>query len=182
MNISVRKLSLESLATDIPAIPEEAAGFYKHNSMVCLNSQKHKSGVHLTVHNKDSLELFEVNWSGEVTTQLMKSYADLVQATEFGACTIALLLIRELTEYTAIEQAIRGSCIDYYLVPKNQDENLIFNGCARLEVSGILKENQKNTVEARIRDKLDRLKLSNGFLTYVIVVEFSKPKSVMIKV
>src|SRR5436309_7854259 len=111
-----RKLVLESLSNGVPAIPEEAVGFYKQNCMVCMSSQGHLSGVHLEVLHKDQQEIVEIAWDGSVTLRIDRAYQDTKKTTDFGACTIALLLMRELTEFTAIEQSNVGTTIDYYLI------------------------------------------------------------------
>jgi hypothetical protein len=91
--------------------------------------------------------------------------------------------INNLTEFTAIEQSNIGTTIDYYLAPQNQDNTLIFNHAARLEVSGILEENPDNTVDKRIGSKIRRLKPDpNGALpTFILVVEFSQPHAKMVQ-
>jgi len=182
MNATIGKpLYLESLEDGIPVIPKQAAGFYKQNCMVCLDNQKHKSGVGLKVkHHDDSDAAFQVLWDDEVTDELRRAYADLVKATENAACAIALLIVREITDFTAIEQASRGTTIDYYLGYKEEIDDLIFNRAARLEVSGILQEDESNTVDTRIKDKQRRLK--PGLPTFIIVVEFSYPMSKVAKV
>jgi hypothetical protein len=177
----VRPLHLESLEDGIPVIPKQAAGFYKQNCMVCLDNQKHKSGVRLKVkHYDDSDVVFQVLWDNEVTDELRRSYADLVKATENAACAIALLIVREITDFTAIEQASRGTTIDYYLSYKEEIDDLIFNHAARLEATGILQEDESNTIDSRIKDKQRRLK--PGLPTFIIVVEFSYPMSKVAKV
>ena len=182
MNATIGKpLHLESLEDGIPVIPKQAAGFYKQNCMVCLDNQKHKSGVELKVrHYDDSDVVFPILWDDEVTNELRRAYADLVKATENAACAIALLIMRRITNFTAIEQASRGTTIDYYLGYKKEIDDLIFNHAARLEVSGILQEDESNTVDSRIKDKQRRLK--PGLLTFIIVVEFSYPMSKVAKV
>ncbi len=182
-----KTLTLESLANGIPVMPKEAVGFYKQNCLVCFHTQGHQSGVNLTVHYGSSLNEAEITphsfaicWSGEVTSELLKAYRDLVRATDNAACAIALLLVRELTEFTAIEQACIGTTIDYYLVSKQHHDDLIFNQAARLEVSGILRENESNTVEARLKRKLNRLKLARNLPTFIVVVEFSQPWAKMV--
>jgi hypothetical protein len=147
--------------------------------MICFDNQGHKSGVMLEVEYEETTHTFEVCWQGEVTEELKRSYRDLVQATNHAACTIALLLVRELTEFTTIEQAAIGTTVDYYLSPKDKDETLIFNHTARLEVSGILAENENNTVQSRVRSKIRRLK--GSLPTFIVVVEFSKPWSRIVK-
>ena len=181
MNLDVaQKLTLESLG-EIPVIPSEAADFYKQNCMVCFDSQGHRSGVGLNVVYKDSNEIYHICWSDEVTGELIRAYADLVEATQKAACAIALLLIQTLTEFTAIEQSTRGTTIDYYLALQNQDGDLIFNRAARLEASGILEEKGTNTVERRVKEKLRRLKPEGGLPTLVAIVEFSQPWSKVVE-
>ncbi len=84
----VPKLVIESLAEGIPAITQAAVGFYKENCMVCFHNQRHKSGTNLKVSHNDSNQSFIVQWSGEITDQILKSYADLRRATDFAACAI----------------------------------------------------------------------------------------------
>lgn len=58
---------------------------------------------------------------------------------------------------------------------------MIFNNAARLEVSGILEENKGNTVEGRIKKKINRLKPEGELSDFIIVVEFSKPWTKMVE-
>lgn len=176
-----KRLDIDTLSEGIPVITPEAVGFYKQNCMVCFHQNDHQKGVSLEVIFNDKTYVFIVDWKGEMTPQIISAYQDLRKATDFAACAIALLLIRELTDYIAIEQSIIGTTIDYNLIYK-QDENpdLIFNHSARLEVSGILKENDKNTVEGRLKEKQKRLKQIQGIPDLISVTEFSKPRSKMI--
>jgi hypothetical protein len=175
------KLTLDSLE-EIPVVIE-GAGFYKQNCMVCFDNQGHKSGVELGVVYKGSNEICQVYWSGSVTTQLKRARADLVEAVQFAACAITFLLVQEFTEFTTIEQAARRTTVDYYLAPKKQrDDELIFNGAPRLEISGILRESEGNTVEARVKEKLGRLIPDGDLPTLIVVVEFGQPWSKMVEV
>ena len=179
-----RTLVLEELSNGIPVIPEEAVGFYKQNCMVCFFTQNHSSGVIIDVNYERSQLQFEICWEGEVTPQIERAYRDKNKTTDFGACAIALLLIRELTELTAIEQSNVGTTIDYYLIRKTEykDDTLIFNNSAYLEVSGIRCENENNTVEGRVEEKVHRLKKQEDLPTYISVVDFNRPWSKMVVV
>jgi len=179
-SVVARKLLLESIGTGIPVIPPDAAGFYRQNCMVCFHHHGHRSGVLMRVHYREEIEAFEVAWDGEVSEQIVRSYGDKRRAVDNAACAIALLLVREMTDFTGIEQSSTGSTIDYYLVPQGQDDTLIFNRAARLEVSGILRETEDNTVEDRVRSKLRRLKPEGGLPDFIVIVEFSKPWSKMV--
>jgi hypothetical protein len=115
---------------------------------------------------------------------MRKSHADLVQASEFGACAIAFLVVREILDLVPVEQAERGTHVDFYLAPEavgeSKDETLIFNQKARLEVSGLLKESGSNTVDGRTKAKLDRLQ-ADGLPTLIAIVEFGAPCSKITK-
>lgn len=173
-------LDLESLAQGIPVITQEAAGFYKQNCMICFDSQGHSSGVILSVDHREGHTSLGVHWLGNVNSQMRRVYGDPNKATEHAACAIALLLVRELTDFTGFEQAARGTTVDYFLVPQVRDDTLIFNYAARLECSGILKENPSNTVDGRARQKLQRLKPSS-IAALITIVEFASPKSKMVE-
>jgi len=120
----IPKLEIASLADGIPVIDEEAVGFYKLNCMACFQNQGHASGVELKVTYQNIAQTFQTNktfavcWSGEMTNQQQKNYADLQRATDHASCAIALLVIREMTVLTAIEQARIGTSVDYYLMQK----------------------------------------------------------------
>ena len=178
MNLNATcNLTLESLE-QVPVV-RRTAPFYQEKCMVCLDSQGHRSGVTLNVRFKDSNSDFQIFWSGQVTEQMRMSHADLQEAVEFAACAVTFLLVPALTELTTIRQAVKGTTVDYYLAPLDKDDLLIFNDAARLEISGILAENDNNSVESRIRGKLKRLKPdpSGARPTFISVVEFSRPWS-----
>jgi hypothetical protein len=181
--LATKKLVIESLGPEVSVIPKEAVGFYKHNCMVCFDEHGYESGVQLRVQHEGRNEVFEVSWDGVVTEEIRRAYRDQTKTVDFGACSIALLLVRRLTEFTAVEQSSIGTTVDYYLAPKTEDDTLIFNHAARLEVSGILQETKGNTVNGRIRRKIRRLKPDpQGYLpTFIIIVEFSQPSAKMVQ-
>jgi len=137
----------------------------------------------LEVHHKEQLEIVEVAWDGNVTIQIDRAYQDSNKATDFGACVIALLLLRELTEFTAIQQSNVGTTIDYYLIRQGQpDDTFIFDNAGYLEVSGIRRETPDNTIEDRIKDKVKRLRKQEDLPTFISIVEFSRPWSKTIEI
>jgi hypothetical protein len=131
------QLWLEDLSRGIPVILKGDAAFYVHNTMACFDRNNHQSDISLKVSGEYQWEP-EVHWQEDVTDDLRNAYNDIGKMVDFGACTIALLLIRELTEYTAVRQSAIGTTIDYYLEPKIADDTRLFKDAVRLEVSGIL--------------------------------------------
>ena len=181
MGSVMNEINLDNLHLYAPVISSEAVGFYKENCMVCFHYGGHQSGLSLAVAQDGSNHELFVLWSGNVTEQMLRSYGDMQKTTEHAACAIALSLVYHLTEFTAIEQSAKGTTIDYFLgLKEDDDDTLIFNHKARLEVSGILKEDKSNTVEKRIREKLKRL-APDDLPALIVVVEFSKPRSKMVR-
>jgi hypothetical protein len=63
----------------------------------------------------------------------------------------------------------------------DEENELIFQDKARLEVSGIL-EGSDSLIRSRVRQKKDQTKVSDGQLpAYVIVVEYSKPVTQVVR-
>jgi hypothetical protein len=173
---------LESLSESIPVMLPEIAAFHKLNCMICFFKNGHTSGVSMEVNSLNHKSTFSFSWAGEVSDQLQKSLQDENKASDFAACAIALLLIRETSSYTAVEQSVTGTTIDYYLTEQGRFDDLIFNKSARLEVSGILTASPSNSIRNRINEKKRRLKPENGYMDIIAIVEFGKPQSVIEKV
>lgn len=171
-------IRLEELSHRIPVIPDEAVAYYKHQCMVCFDRHKHTSGVQLSVNFESQSYSVAVLWNGTITQEEKRAYNDLKKATDFAACTIALLLIRDFTEYTAVLQAsARGETIDYYLEPQDADDMYIFDQSVTLEVTGILQETPGNSVQGRYNKKVQRLKRDLKEKVYIAIVEFSQPQT-----
>ena len=141
------------------------------SASACLENQGHGievemsvSGAHTAVYKLRRLP---------VNDQLRSTHKDLQDATEWGACGIAILVISDATNYTIVEKAWKGGGFDYWLGDKNDP---LFQKRARLEVSGIL-SGQASIIEQRIKAKLKQSDPSDFTNTpaYAVVVEFSAP-------
>lgn len=181
----VRGIQLDDLATHAPALTTAMAMFYRENCMVCMDNQGHTTGVMMEVNFADTHEGTSVSWHGTVTDATRASYDDREKRVDFGACgAIALLLMPEFAGLRAVRPSAKGNAIDYYLAPPDE-EHLIFNEGAVLEVSGIQAENPRNTVADRIYRKRRRLHDLRASVTsqtpdpptYICVVEFGQPKA-----
>jgi hypothetical protein len=179
-------IDIDSLQYGIPFITKGWFELYKEKCLIAFSNQNHSSGVEMSVDFGNIKDISSVLWSGETNQQLIHSHADSKKTTDDAACAISLLLIREYTDYTAYKTSdASGERIDYYLKKKecDQDETLIFNNSAYLEVSGIREEKEKNTISNRLKQKTNRLKDStisfNDDPVFVCIVEFRKPSSTM---
>ena len=102
---------------------------------VCLEEIPHAQGTELAVRGRFT-NSYGLEWN-EVTEQGRRTFADLREATEFGAEGVAILLIKEETDYTTIERAAIGTRIDRWLGHESDAPD--FQRRARLETSGILR-------------------------------------------
>jgi hypothetical protein len=105
----------------------------------------------------------------------------LQEATEDGACAIAIMLMRKYTRLTVVQRSRKGSGIDYWLgtpVAGGAEEPLVVQHRARLEVSGILKGTPEQ-ITGRLRRKQAQARRSQAtrLPAYAVVVEFSGPRA-----
>jgi len=115
-----------------------------------------------------------LSWS-PVDEQQRRCYNDLQEATERGACAIAILLIQKATGKIVIERSRKGTGFDYWL--GDHDDDQLMAGKARLEVSGIL-EGDSAIMSTRVKQKKDQIKVTDHVAPgYVGVVEFGAPKA-----
>ncbi len=150
----------------------EAASF-------CLYSNEHPNPVLFAVTGDVSTSR-NFGW-GEVDQQFSRTWADLQEATEYGAYGIAVVIAVDLTGYPYVERSVRTTGIDYWL-GDGSDERGVFQRTARLEVSGIL-VGDDNDIVARLKTKLTQTKRSDftQLHAYVAIVEFALPQARFVK-
>ena len=183
-NTVICDLYLDKLNEELPDLADGKASMMREACVWCLQKCEHTAGVHLDTTFCDDTGCYKIIWDESKidATKLIKSY-NLDDAVEFGAEAISLLLIKKQTPFTSIERSVRGSGIDYWLGFRTDDPNSLFSKKdARLEVSGILKENLTNTIKTRIKRKIQQTEpTDNMFPVYISIVEFGNPKAKVIK-
>jgi hypothetical protein len=163
----VLNLSLNDLSKGHPGLTSVHGDCLKEAAMVCFNANSHTSGVKLMLKGEVSQEhsvLFE-----PITQQMLDSYADMQEATELGACGVAIGLL-SLYGYRVRYRAQKGSSFDYWLTDEKND-------FFRLEVSGILKANTSNSIDNRLNIKRNQV-VPDKFPAFIVIVDFGKPESV----
>ena len=174
-----RELELSRLGEGMPGITPECGGALAQAAAVCLENQQHAPGVSMSV-DGDYRQVFEVEWK-PATEQARRSWSDLQDATEDGACGIAAILVEELAGYTVFKRSWKGTGFDYWLSPKGL-ERLLFQEQARLEVSGILNGSEAD-VSRRLREKKAQIeKFEIRLPGFVVIVEFGSPRCRIVNV
>ncbi|MEM9369063.1 MAG: hypothetical protein AAGD07_24005 [Planctomycetota bacterium] len=177
MSDRVRLLDLEQLGTEpgLPALTVSAGRYLAEAAAVCLHANAHTVGVTLTVSGAETTS-FELRWQ-QVSQQMINTYFDLQDATEDGACGVAILLIRELAGLSVVQRSRKCTGIDYWLgddTGVGASVPLVFEHQARLEVSGILRGSASD-VNRRVSRKRRQVERSTGTPVYVVVIEFGTP-------
>lgn len=172
----MRKINLDILKEGQIGLSSNVAAFYLEALVYCLMTNGHFSGVLLKVTGEFE-ETFELIWSDNLTEQIKQSWNDQSEAAEYGATGIAILLTRILLNFEILQRNVQSERTDYKIGFAN---NLAIN--SNLEVSGIFSETKTNSLIARVNKKIQQVKKRKDILTaYVIVTEFSKPKSKIVK-
>jgi hypothetical protein len=167
-------LILAKLDEGMPGVSRRIGQRLAEASAFCFNHQQHQPGVELQVQGLTCTSM-RVYWEHEITEQIINAWDDHQEATEAGATGIAFLIILELTEFTVIRRARKGTGFDYWLGYK--DAEILFQDSARLEISGILR-GSANEIRARVNKKKKQTHPTDGTLpAYIVVVEFSKPET-----
>lgn len=148
-------------------------------SSYCFELSLNPKGVTMKVQGEYERSL-TVYWEIDVTDEIRNSWNDEKELVEFGAYGIAILLILKLTGFTVIKRARIGTGVDYWLGWK--DAEWPFENAARLEVSGMLREDNPNEIGKRVRKKLKQTTPTDGQIpALVVVVEFGAPISHLVK-
>jgi hypothetical protein len=110
----------------------------------------------------------------EITLQMQSSWADIQEATEYGAAGLAILLVCPLVGLTVVQRSAKGTGVDYWL--GEQEDDYPFTNKARLEVSGILSGTASDRAR-RMREKQLQTASSHHSQVpaYIVIVEFSEP-------
>lgn len=166
-----KNLDLNGLSVGMPGLTPTCGKFLAESAAVCLEDRGHKQGVSLKLTGLKKQE-HALIWL-KVTDQQRRCYNDLQEATQFGACGLAILVVKEVTGLVVVDRSRKGPGFDYWL--GEGEDDVLFDNKARLEVSGIL-SGSASEVRGRTSQKNKQIKPSAALATgYVAIIEFSKP-------
>jgi len=166
-----KTINIASLSAGMPGLTPACGTMLAETAAVCLENNKHQVGVKLVLVGMAS-QTYKLVWLS-VDDQKRRCYNDMQDATEWGACGVAILLVKELTGKVVIERSRKGSGFDYWL--GEDDDDKLMAEKARLEVSGIL-AGDMTSILTRVKQKKNQIKVTDHIAPgYVGVVEFSAP-------
>jgi len=165
IDVSVLGEGMTALTPAMGRVLAEAAA-------ICLDHAGHTPKAVLVVLN-DSEREFLLDWP-PVSDQMRRTFADLQEATQFGACAVSIVLVKVMIGFEVLERSWIGTGFDYWV--GNEGDGLPFDNMARLEVSGILNGNHTD-VKSRVKQKVKQVSVSDNLKipAIVSVVEFGKP-------
>ncbi len=172
-----REILLETIASS-PDI-RLAAGFRGHlkeAAQFCLDHNGHSDGTTLEI-GGSYLCSPRLRWTALPDAD-RPTYSDTPVAAEYGAYGVAFILVLALTESCVISSSAKGPGFDFWL---GEREGLGFQRSARLEVSGILSNPARLSSRTTKKIKQTMKSDSMGLPAYVVVVEFGRPASRIIK-
>lgn len=155
----------------MPGLTVAAGRSLAEAAAVCLEHCGHSEQTELVVTGWKNLTC--ILSRPPVDSQMLRTYGDMQEATEFGACAIAILLVKNLMHFDVMERSFKGTGFDYWI---GDDQGLPFGGKIRLEVSGILRGSSRD-VDERVKKKCRQTERSDtiGAGAMVFVVEFARP-------
>lgn len=178
----MQSIHFEELKIGMPGLSRSIGQYLAEAGAYCLAASGHHSGVVLKVERVEK-ELLQLEWDEIIDQQVVRSWNDQQEATEYGATAIAVLLLKQYTDYTIVERSFKGTGFDYWLGTGKYNENVLpfEQRTARLEVSGIWKTSLTNTLAGRVRRKIRQVEQGgySDIPAVIIVVEFHTPKSKM---
>jgi len=166
-------IDLRALNEGMPGLSSVVGGSLAEAAAVCLEEQSHPETCKMSLsgHRKRKLQVTR----DKVTEQARRTWNDAPEATEQGACAIAISIAKELEGLNVVQRAAKGTGFDYWL---GKQEDLLFQETVRLEVSGI-RNATKVEFNSRIKQKKKQTKQSDStaLKALIAVVDFGIPKT-----
>lgn len=173
------ELDLCSFENGLPGLSASNCRVLAEHAAVCLEKNGHQQKIVLKLRGNFRTK-HPLTWP-PATEQVRRGSADLQEATELGACGVAIAIILRKTKYTVVGRACKGTGFDYWLGHTDSDPMNPFAHNGRLEVSGIL-DGGTGDVAKRCREKIKQMGRSNRTLPgYAVVVEFGTPMAKVAK-
>ncbi|WP_163423295.1 hypothetical protein [Flagellimonas sp. CMM7] len=142
-----------------------------HAAAVCINDRGHSKNTSAT--GKGVYTRNYILKRCDVTDEIKRTWEDMQEATEEGACGVALVQVAKESKYQVIERSRKGTGIDYWL---GDNDSFLFQRKARLEVSGSL-NGDEGELNKRLKIKIEQTKQSDStkLPVIIVIVGFAQP-------
>lgn len=146
------------------------------------------AAVGLNQYHPDSVANFDLIIHGETIKASIKWNSEFPQyamrekkhIAEDGGVSMAFFIMSVLLDYKYVIQSEIGEGVDYSFHKLAPEDDNFYKECHYIEISGILEQNDTNTIDKRIREKHNQIKRGsrNNGSSSVIVTLFQKPLSI----
>ncbi|MEO1144550.1 MAG: hypothetical protein AAFY26_02990 [Cyanobacteria bacterium J06638_22] len=157
-------LPLQNMAERHQALTPSIANSYLEAARVCLD-RHHISPKEFTLEDDRVEAITRVEWVA--TDDRTQKAWDRDDATEVGACALAIAAVELSRNMFAIRRAEKPTGADYYISLTNEDAEDLEN-CLRLEVSGT--RSDKAEVRKRLPIKIDQTRRGNSNLPAIVAI------------
>lgn len=171
------QIALRSLESGHPGLTPAAGRSLVEAAAVCLEDQGHPLTAPLNLTGKTTgTPMIE---RPEVDEQMRRTWHDDQEATEKGACAVAIVLVQQMEGWAVIQRSRKGTGFDYWL---GLVDDSLFESKTRLEVSGI-RNGTESSVAQRVREKEAQISSVPSHLPgLIVVVEFGVPQARVVAV
>jgi hypothetical protein len=175
MNDSRLHLDFDALRNGQVGISATYGSFLAEAASHCLHFHQHQNPTLLSI-TGDHTTAGTLAWCDAGDLE-QTTWADLHEATEYGAYAVGIIVALRLTEKSRVERSVRGTGVDYW-ISDGEDQDGLFQRTARLEISGLLKGGEAR-MAARLRGKVLQTQRSDslGLPAYIAIVDFSEPEA-----
>lgn len=171
------ELDFASAANEAYGLTQEFVRTMQQAAWMCLHQKPHPQPVSFGVDcegGEPVPNVVALTWTTP-SDELLRTYADLQEATEWGAAGVALFLMHHAWGFRRYQRSWKGTGFDFWASKDMEGE--LMEGCDHLEVSGLL-NGDSGREQARVMQKLDQI--SRGGLPgneVVAVINFGPPKA-----
>jgi len=116
-------LHLGALRNGMPGLSPVSGGMLAEAAAVCLEDRNHKARALLEGTGLMNESRF-VEWD-PTDERCRRSHADMQEATEHGACGVAILITHEFTGKVVVERSKKGTGFDYRLGEPEAPEDIL---------------------------------------------------------
>lgn len=167
---------LNRLSAGFPAITPAVGTMMAEAASVCLEQAGHPGAASIRLDLPEGRISALIVEAIPLDDRIRRSHANETDATEAGACGIAILAMLEEFGFLVVERSYQGTGFDYWL-GTSEDTPPFASDSAALEVSGIMaggpSEIRRRAGEKRTQ--ITRYEPDPPYRAFIAVVEFGMP-------